>query len=386
MTRTADSDLDSLLGSLQGQAREERAELIHWLLGRGITPDEIRTATAPMLLATRGLVGGDDRYVSARETSEKYGIELPLLQRIQNAMGMPGVDDPDAPVYSSADAEAAARVQRFVDLGLDSEQIVGAIRVLSEGLSRAAEVMRSTAFAAVLEPGATELQIARRYEASVSRIAPSLAPLVEDMMFFQLRHMMMETEVVTASERADGVPLPGARTVAVAFADLVDFTRLGESVPPEELEGLARSLSDIAWHVAVPPVRMVKTIGDAVMLVSPDAPALLDTVLNLMVATEAHPDLPRLKVGMTVGQAVSRAGDWFGSPVNLASRVTSIARPGAVLLAQTARDVIGDDPRFIWSDAGTRKFKGIDHGVPLCRARRAEPARVSSRVRDGGES
>ncbi len=367
----ADTDTDSLLGSLEGRARQERAELIRWLLSRDITPDEIRTATSPMLLATRHLVGGDDRYVSARETSAKHGIELELLQRIQNAMGMPAVADPDAPVHMSADAEAAARVQRFVDLGLDSEQIIGAIRVLSEGLSRAAEVMRSTAFAAVLEPGATELQIARRYEASVRRIAPSLGPLIEDMMFFQLRHMMMETEAMTASERADGVPLPGARTVSVAFADLVGFTRLGESVPPEELEGLARNLSDTAWQVAAPPVRMVKTIGDAVMLVSPDPAALLDTVLNLMDATEAQSNFPRLKVGMTVGQAVSRAGDWFGSPVNLASRVTSISRPGSVLLAQTARDAIGDDPRFTWSDAGTRKLKGIEHDIRLCRARRA---------------
>jgi adenylate cyclase len=369
--QAGDNDIESLLGSLEGRARQERAELIHWLLSRDVTVDEIRTATSPMLLAARHLVGGDDRYVSARETSSKHGIELELLQRIQNAMGMPTVDDPDASVHMSADAEAAARVQRFVDLGLDTEQIIGAIRILSEGLSRAAEVMRSTAFAAVLEPGATELEIARRYEASVSRIAPSLGPLIEDMMFFQLRHMMMETEAVTASERADGMPLPGARSVSVAFADLVGFTRLGESVPPEELEGLARNLSDIAWQVASPPVRMIKTIGDAVMFVSPDPAALLETVLNLMDATEANGDLPRLKVGMTVGQAVSRAGDWFGSPVNLASRVTSISMPGAVLVAQPARDAIGKDPRFTWSDAGARKLKGIEHDVRLSRARRA---------------
>ena len=157
--------VESLLGTLEGRARDERAELIRWLLDRGISPEEIRTANSPMLLATRSLVGGDDRYVSARETAEEYGIELPLLQRIQNAMGMPGTEDPDERVHPSADAEAAARVQRFIELGLDPEQIVGAIRVLSEGLSRAAEVMRSTAFSAVLEPGATELQIARRFEA-----------------------------------------------------------------------------------------------------------------------------------------------------------------------------------------------------------------------------
>lgn len=84
------------------------------------------------------------------------------------------------------------------------------IRVLSEGLSRAAEVMRSTALAAVMAPGATELDIARRHEEFVDRIAPLLGPMLQDMMFFHLRHMMLETEAVTASERADGRPLPGA--------------------------------------------------------------------------------------------------------------------------------------------------------------------------------
>ena len=141
----------------------------------------------------------------------------------------------------------------------------------------------------------------------------------------------------------------------------------------EELEGLARILSDITWQVAAPPVRMVKTIGDAVMLVSPDPGALLDTVFTLMEAAEAQSGFPRLKVGMAVGQAVSRAGDWFGSPVNLASRVTSVTRPGAVLLTQSAFEAVGDDPRFSWSDAGDRKFKGIASEVQLFRARRAEP-------------
>ena len=109
------------------------------------------------------------------------------------------------------------------------------------------------------------------------------------------------------------------------------------------------------------------------MLVSPDPAALLDTVFTLIDATEAQSDFPRLKVGMAVGEAVSRAGDWFGSPVNLASRVTSVTRPGAVLLTETARNAVGDDPRFSWSDAGDRKFKGIENDVQLFRARRAQP-------------
>ena len=70
MTPQPPPEVESLLGDLEGSAREERAELIEWLLARGISPEDILTANSPMLLATRPLVGGDDRYVSAREISE----------------------------------------------------------------------------------------------------------------------------------------------------------------------------------------------------------------------------------------------------------------------------------------------------------------------------
>lgn len=105
-----------------------------------------------MLLASRRHVGDDGVYVSARETSEKFGIDLDLLQRVQRAMGLSREDDPDAVVHLRADAEAAARAQRFIDFGLDPDQVVQVVRVLSEGLAKAAEVMRYTAFAAVLTP------------------------------------------------------------------------------------------------------------------------------------------------------------------------------------------------------------------------------------------
>ena len=77
-------------------------------------------------------------------------------------------------------------------------------------------------------------------------------------------------------------------------------------------------------------------------------------------------------MGVAYGPAVSRAGDWFGSPVNLASRVTSVARPGSVLVAAAAHEQIGDDARFHWSYAGDRRLRGIRDDVDLYRLRRAE--------------
>ncbi|VBA60634.1 adenylate/guanylate cyclase domain-containing protein [Mycobacterium attenuatum] len=366
-----DRDTDDLLDGLDGAASAERAELIEWLLEQGISTAEIRAANPPLLLATRRLVGDDGTYVSAREISQTYGIDLTLLQRVQRAIGLARVDDPDAAVHMRADGEAAATAQRFVELGLNPDQVVMVVRVLAEGLSHAAEAMRYTALSAIMRPGVTEVQIAQASQALVSRIVPLLGPMIQDMLFMQLRHML-ETEAVNAGERAAGKPLPGARQVSVAFADLVGFTKLGEAVSAEELGQLAGRLAGLARDLTAPPVRFIKTIGDAVMFVCPDPVPLLDTVLKLVEVVDADEDFPRLRAGVASGMAVSRAGDWFGSPVNAASRVTGVARPGTVLVADAVWESVGDGAGFEWSFAGIRRLKGIKNEVKLFRVRRGD--------------
>ncbi|WP_197498615.1 adenylate cyclase regulatory domain-containing protein [Mycobacterium scrofulaceum] len=367
----ADPHIEDLLDGLEGTARTERAELVEWLLEQGVTPEEIRTTNPPLLLATRHLLGGDGTYVSTREISETYGVDLALLQQVQRAIGLVRVDDPDAVVHMRADGEAAAFAQRFVDLGLNPEQLVLVVRVLAEGLSRAAEVMRYAALSTIMRPGATELEIAKASKALVGQIAPMLGPMIQHMLFMQLRHMM-ETEAVNAAERAAGKPLPGARQITVAFADLVGFTRIGEVVSAEELGHLANRLAHLARDVTVPPVRFIKTIGDAAMFVCPEPLPMLDVVLKLVEAVDTDNDFPRLRAGVASGMAVSRAGDWFGSPVNVASRVTSVARPGTVLAADSAWETIGDTGEFTGSFAGARRLKGIKNEVKLFRIRRGD--------------
>jgi adenylate cyclase len=369
-------DIDDLLDGLDGAARTERAELVAWLLDQGITAEEIASTNPPLLLASRRIIGDDGTYVSAREISEQYDIDLMLLQRVQRAIGLARVDDPDAAIHMRADGEAAAFAQRFVEMGLNPDQVVLVVRVLADGLSHAAEVMRYAALAAIMRPGSSELEVAKASKALVSQIGPQLGPMIEQMLFMQLRHMM-ETEAVNAAERAAGKPLPGARRITVAFADLVGFTRLGEVVSPEELGHLASRLAALARDMTAPPVRFIKTIGDAVMFVCPDPAPLLDVVLKLVEAVDTDNDFPRLRAGVSAGMAVSRAGDWFGSPVNVASRVTGVARAGTVLVADSVWDQIGESGEFSGSFAGARRLKGVKNEVKLFRVRRGGDARGS---------
>jgi adenylate cyclase len=229
--------------------------------------------------------------------------------------------------------------------------------------------MRSLMLEVVLEPGTTEAELAQRYAAAVHGVMPLVGPMVLQMLSQHLRNMV-QTEVVDATERATGT-LPGARDTAIAFADLVGFTRLGEEIPPEGLGRIAERLEALAGEVVQAPVRIVKTIGDAVLLAAPEPTPLVEAALALVASTDAHAaqeDFPQVRVGVAYGPAVARGGDVFGRAVNLASRVTAIARAGSVLTTRDVRDAARD--RFQWSTAPPRRIKGLPDPVPLYRARR----------------
>ncbi|BBZ00470.1 adenylate/guanylate cyclase domain-containing protein [Mycolicibacterium fallax] len=360
----------SLFDGLSGTRRDERIELVDWLLSRGYPFEEIESTVSPVLMASRRVIGDDGDRVSTREIAANTGLDLALQERVLRALGLHHVQDPDEKAYLRADGEATFHTAQFVRMGFDTDELLRIARVLAEGLTPVAEMMRNAALSMVMKPGLTELEIAQRSERMMEAAAPVLGPMITDLLMLKLRNVM-QTEAVTEAERAEGAARPGAREVAVAFADLVDFTGLGEVLPPEDIEDMALRLSDTAREVIDPPVRLVKTIGDAVMMVCPEPLALLNAMLDLADAAEADPGLPRLRTGMAWGSAMGRSGDWFGAPVNLASRVTAAARPGRVLAAESLKDVIDDEVNFEWKFVGARKLKGITGETKLYRVKRA---------------
>ena len=108
------------------------------------------------------------------------------------------------------------------------------------------------------------------------------------------------------------------------------------------------------------------------MLVSPDAEPMLDVTLRLVDLAAEDEAFPPLRAGVASGHAVHRWGDWFGTPVNLASRLTTRARPSTVLVSEEVRE--GADGRYDFSDAGRKKLKGFSAPVRAYRARRSVDA------------
>ena len=365
---------EGLLDGLDGEQRADRLALLEHLAGEGVSLAEMHTATAsgalPFLPAER-VIGGQNRYTAA-EAAERMGIDIEFLHAARRAMGLP-IPGADEAVYTEEDIEALGEGTRTVRAaGVSDDESLDLLRTLGRGLAQAAEAMRAITLRLVLEPGMSEYDLARRYTDAVIQLSPTAGPLVVNTLMVHLRQLALG-EAITAAERSAGRRLPGSREIAVCFADLVGFTRLGEQVPPEDLSRLAVRLEALTSDVVEAPVRLVKTIGDAVMLASTDAEPLLDAGLALLDAADAEgEDFPQLRVGTAIGPALSRAGDWFGRPVNLASRITQVARPGSLLAEREVRECAPESYR--WSYAGERRLRGVKEPVPLFRARRLEEA------------
>jgi adenylate cyclase len=358
---------EGLLDGLEGEQRADRVGLLEDLLAEGIPLSELRRATANgtiMFLPSDYVISGSERYTSA-QLAELGGVEPEFLVTLRRAMGLP-IPEPDEAVYTDAELESARLVNVARAAGISDDETIELMRVLGRALSQAAEALRTVPLTRALEPGISERELSHRFAEAVSQLYPLVNPLISNVLLLHLR-AGTQVELVNAMERSGG-RLPGAREVTVCFADLVGFTRLGEEVPPDELGRLAGTLEVLAGDVAQRPVRLVKTIGDAAMLASPEPQPLLDAALALLEAADSEgEDFPQLRAGAALGPALNRAGDWFGRPVNLASRITQIARPGSLLAEREVRESAADAYR--WSYAGERRLRGVREPVPLFRAR-----------------
>ena len=235
-------------------------------------------------------------------------------------------------------------------------------------MSQLAAANRRLVADAFMREGDTEYEVATRFAEAARRFMPLIGDLLPYALAVhlreQIRHDAFGLAELSSGRAAD------RDEVTVSFVDMVDFTRLGETLDPEALGSVTGRLGELAAEAAEPPVRLVKLIGDAAMFVGPEPTPVVEAALGLVEAAESEgEDFPLLRAGVASGEALPRAGDWYGRPVNLASRITAIARPASVLADAAVHDALEGD--YDWSYAGSRRLKGIDGSVRLFRCRRA---------------
>ena len=265
-----DWEAEGLLEELpDDRAREARRKLLDELHEDGVPLEELEQAVKEQRLAlvpVERLLGGEPRY-SAREIAERSGLELDTLLATRRALGLP-VPDPGEKALGEEDLEAAEIQAKVAGAGFATEDLQETNRVLGRGIARYVEALRTTIAESLLEPEVDEHELGRRFTNLAAELVPLNAPWMDYVFRLHLRQML-RNEAVTLQERASG--RGEERTAAIAFADLVGFTELGQTVDVAELSDVAGNLQRMAGELVDPPVRLVKVIGDAVMLVSPEA-------------------------------------------------------------------------------------------------------------------
>jgi adenylate cyclase len=371
----ADIDFESegLLEGLDGEAREARRRLLSKLAEDGVSLDELRKAVEEdrlvLLPVERVLAGGEER-LTAADVAERAGLDEGFLRRQWRALGLATASD-DAAVYTERDVEAAERVRALRDAGVPEEGILEVARLLGMTMSQLAAANRRLVADTYLREGDTEYEVATRFAEAARAFMPLIADLLPYALGVHLREQIRHdafSEAELASGRA-----PGRDKVTVCFVDMVDFTQLGETLDPEALGTLTGRFTELATAAVEPPVRLVKLIGDAAMFVGPEPNPVVEAALELVETAAAEgEEFPLLRAGIACGEALPRGGDWYGRPVNLASRITAIARPESVLAEAAVHEALPDD--YEWSRAGSRRLKGIDGSVRLWRCRRKDAA------------
>jgi adenylate cyclase len=366
--RTTELSAEGLFEGLEDpEAIRARRDLLEWLLSQGLTVDELRRAIREdrlTLLPVERVFGRDAPTLSAHDVARESELPVEFLDQLWRALGLATVEYTEL-AFTEDDVGAARLVKTFLDAGVPPEAILQISRVLGRGMSSLAAVVFDEVGTALMQPGDNELDVALRWADAAARLLPMLSPLFDYVLRLHQREEVRQNVVTAADLVSKG--LPGARWVAACFIDAVGFTSLSEQLSADEVGAVAEKLSDYAAAAVRPPVTLVKTIGDAAMLVSPEVDPLLEATFEVVTLAEADATFPQLRAGVAAGEAVRRAGDWYGQPVNVANRVTGRARPGSVLTTADVREAATG--QFTWSTAGRTRLKGVSRPVSLFRVR-----------------
>ncbi len=349
---------------------DDRERLLEFLRDQGAGEAELDAAIAQdrlVLLPVERQLMGPARHTLTDLVADSGGLDEPMVRDRLRSLGVTIPEDPDEVAFSDDDLDAVKRGSQYVEHGIDIDEGRSVTHALSGMTARMAEPLRRLFASQFLRPGDSEADLGLRFAAKAEALMPLLTAELDYLMRMHLVDDL-RNEALGQMERDTGA-LPDSYEVAVAFADIVGFTALGEELPESELTDIATRLGVLADEHVKAPVRVVKTIGDAVMLVSRDPDAMVRTMVAIFEA--AADDLPDLRVGIAYGRAVPRLGDWYGPAVNLAARITGRARPDSILITDALADALTDTGRYQLSDAGHKRLKGIAEPVAVRRLRSA---------------
>jgi adenylate cyclase len=324
------------------------------LRARGHSLAEIKRASDAGQLAVgpiEDLLGGSEGRYTLREVSRDTGLEVALIERILAAMGAAG-SEPTPELLTEEDLEMLRYVATMLEAGLPSVAFLQLARVYGQALAQIAEAEVRLIHLYVHEPlmreGIPNVEIAEEMEGLARELIPFVVPLLRYSHDRLLGHFV-EQDVIghMESELAERASEEGRVRLAIAFADLAGYARLTVERGDEEALAAVERFVEEVQRTLPTDARVVKTLGDEVMVVGSDPAALARWAVSLQARTGAEEPPPR--IGIHYGEALYRDGDYYGRDINQAARVVARAAGGEVLVTRPVVDVAAglDGVRFV---------------------------------------
>ncbi|GAB2869143.1 adenylate/guanylate cyclase domain-containing protein [Nocardioides pacificus] len=324
----------------------------------------------PLAAVEAALLGGAPT-LTKLEVAERTGVPLELAEELWRLLGFPH-RDPEDVAFTESDVEALGLTRDLVMLGvLGPDSQAALVRTWGRSYARLAEWQTGLLTGLIAarssetespetespetEAPAEDLVLDER----LLELIDSVVPRVE-----RLQSYIWRRHLAGAAGRAVSTGSPGSTgdkstTMAVCFVDIVGYTSQSKRLAESELVDWVESFEHRATQVVVDHGgRVIKTIGDEILLVA-DSPTVAAQIALDLVALGADEDdsFPRVRAGVAYGEVVSRLGDVYGPVVNIAARLTSLARPSTVLVDRSTHDELCHE-----HDIGDPK--GRDDGSP----------------------
>jgi adenylate cyclase len=366
LRRWAQQGLIPPYGGVWTTAAVGHARIVARLRERGHSLEEIRRATEEGRLAFGYIeelfpAGPDGTYSLAQAASET-GLEPALIERIISALGW----SPAQPESLSAeDVQLLRYVAAVLSAGLPLVAMLQLVRVYGQAIAQVADAEVRLFHLYVHEPlmrsGASGMEMAEEMHDLAREVLPLASPVMDQIHQRYLQYFV-EQDVVghMESELDDELIDLGRLRVAIGFADLAGYTRLTEEEGELEAVDTVERFVEAVQNTLPDDARVVKTIGDEVMIVGSDPAALTDWAVGFQ---HLYVSRTLARIGIHYGDALYRDGDYYGRAVNIASRVATRSAGGEVLVTRPVVERAG--PHLEFERIAEVRLKGFSESTEI---------------------
>ncbi len=353
-------------------AAAAQARVVARMRERGHSLEDLKKAGREGRLAfgfAEDLFPQPEEQATVEEVARETGLEPELVERILAILGTPLERER---LLSPHDVQALRHCARVLAAGFPLVAFLQLVRVYAQSLRRIADAEVRLFHLYVHEPlirdGVPELEMAEEIGGLAADVLPLASPLIDYLHTRYLRFFLEQDVIGHMENELDTATHLGQVPVTLCFIDLTGFTRYTEEEGDLEALDVVENFVETVEATLPPEATIVKTIGDEVMVVSPEPASLTEWAVGLL---ERFPQRPQPRVGIHCANAVYRDGDYFGTHVNLAHRVVSRAQAGEVLVTDRVMKAIGDRDDLESEPIGEVSLKGFPAPTPLFLVRAA---------------